>query len=377
MSDEIDLSHVEIQDHNELMDYIRILLEKIRLLTALYDDNLTLLTDHNEAANAHADIRALLLDNGTDADTKLDNLRTEIDGLTNNITSMVNALENRVNDLNEVNDAQNRRLDSAERNLGLKINDSAVSGVGHTGDFDDVLYRPNITISDADKTNTGAFVKLTKNRTELYLPSTIKAKFVGNITGNVIGDVTGAVTGNASSATKLQTPRTINGADFDGSTNITTAIWGTARNISITDGTNTGSAVSVNGSGNVVLQLPTTINANVSGNIKGASSSCTGNSATATTAGAVRASVASDSTKDLVYATMADNDCCRIRCGGTSDAGYLEIATGDNGNDPIYVRQFNGEFSSVARTLTLLDGNGNTTLPGRIILQGNYQIYVE
>ena len=464
MSDEIDLSHVEIQDHNELMDYIRILLEKIRLLTALYNDNLTLLTDHNEAANAHADIRALLLDNGTDADTKLDNLRTEIDGLTNNITGMVNALENRVDDLNEVNDAQNRRLDSAERNLGLKINDSAVSGVGHTGDFDDVLYRPNITISDADKTNTGAFVKLTKNRTELYLPSTIKAKFVGNITGNVIGDVTGAVTGNASSATKLQTPRTINGADFDGSTNITTAIWGTARNISITDGTNTGSAVSVNGSGNVVLQLPTTINANVSGDIKGASSSCTGNaatatklqtarsinganfdgsgnittanwgtaraisiqdhnaghtgsavsvngssnvtlklpsvinanvvgyltgdisgssssctgnSATATTAGAVRASVASDSTKDLVYASMAGSDYCRIRCGGASDAGYLEIATADNGNDPIYVRQFNGEFSSVARTLTLLDGNGNTTLPGRIILQGNYQIYVE
>ena len=212
----------------------------------------------------------------------------------------------------------------------------------------------------------------------LQLPTTINANVSGNIKG-----ASSSCTGNAATASKLQTARTINGASFDGSGNITTANWGTARAVSIQDHNagHTGSAVSVNGSSNVTLKLPSVINANVvgylTGDISGSSSSCTGNSATATTAGAVRASVASDSTKDLVYATMADNDCCRIRCGGTSDAGYLEIATGDNGNDPIYVRQFNGEFSSVARTLTLLDGNGNTTLPGRIILQGNYQIYVE
>lgn len=73
---------------------------------------------------------------------------------------------------------------------------------------------------------------------------------------------------NVASATKLQTARTINGTYFDGSANITTTNWGTARNISIadSDSTNTGSAVSVNGSAAVTLKLPATIKASLSGN---------------------------------------------------------------------------------------------------------------
>lgn len=76
------------------------------------------------------------------------------------------------------------------------------------------------------------------------------------------------VDSNVASATKLQTARTINGTSFDGSANITTANWGTARNISIadSDSTNTGSAVSVNGSAAVTLKLPATIKATLSGN---------------------------------------------------------------------------------------------------------------
>lgn len=70
---------------------------------------------------------------------------------------------------------------------------------------------------------------------------------------------------------------------------------------------------------------------------------------------------------DLVSGSMADNDKFRIRIGGTaSDAGWSEIATADNGTEPIYVRQYNGDFVSVARTLTLLDASGNTTVPGNI-----------
>ena len=101
---------------------------------------------------------------------------------------------------------------------------------------------------------------------------------------------TGAVAGNAATATALQTARSINGTNFNGTGNITTANWGTARNISIADATaaNTGTGVSVNGSDNVTLKLPATIKAtltgNVTGNVSGSSSSCTGNAATATKA---------------------------------------------------------------------------------------------
>lgn len=73
---------------------------------------------------------------------------------------------------------------------------------------------------------------------------------------------------NVASATKLQTARAINGTAFDGTGAITTALWGTAREMKITDatGANSGVAVSVNGSAAVALKLPATIAAALSGN---------------------------------------------------------------------------------------------------------------
>lgn len=84
----------------------------------------------------------------------------------------------------------------------------------------------------------------------------------------------GALSGNASTASiatkanTLTTPRTINGTSFNGSANITTANWGTARNIGIvnSDGTGTAVTTSVNGSANVNLKLPATIKATLTGN---------------------------------------------------------------------------------------------------------------
>jgi len=82
----------------------------------------------------------------------------------------------------------------------------------------------------------------------------------------------GALVGNATTATTLQTARTINGTSFNGSANITTNIWGTARTIngtSINGSTNYTTAnwgtartltigstgKSVNGSANVAWSL--------------------------------------------------------------------------------------------------------------------------
>jgi hypothetical protein len=63
---------------------------------------------------------------------------------------------------------------------------------------------------------------------------------------------------------------------------------------------------------------------------------------------------------------MANSDQFRIRVGGGNNAGYAEIATADDGTEPIYVRQYTGVFTDVARTATLLDGSGNTSFPGNI-----------
>ena len=59
-----------------------------------------------------------------------------------------------------------------------------------------------------------------------------------------------SISGNATTSTKLAIARSINGTNFDGSGNITTATWGTARTLTIG---NTGK--SVNGGGNVSWSL--------------------------------------------------------------------------------------------------------------------------
>lgn len=79
--------------------------------------------------------------------------------------------------------------------------------------------------------------------------------------------------------------------------------------------------------------------------------------------------------RNLLYQQMADNDFFRIRCGGPSNQGWVEIATADDGTEPIYVRQYTGEFASITRTLTLLDGSGNTICPGNLLTYGGITMY--
>jgi hypothetical protein len=70
---------------------------------------------------------------------------------------------------------------------------------------------------------------------------------------------------------------------------------------------------------------------------------------------------------ELVRGNMGDNDQFRILVGASaSNAGYVEIATADDGTEPIFVRQYTGIFSSLVRNATLLDGSGNTSFPGSI-----------
>lgn len=74
---------------------------------------------------------------------------------------------------------------------------------------------------------------------------------------------------------------------------------------------------------------------------------------------------------ELVRCDM-NNDQFRIIAGSSgNNKGWAEIATADDGNEPIYVRQYSGKFSSVVRTLTLLDANGYTHFPSYINIGGN------
>ena len=90
------------------------------------------------------------------------------------------------------------------------------------------------------------------------------------------------------------------------------------------------------------------------------------------TATKVEATVTGIGSTELVRGNMANDDVFRILIGGTaSDVGYAEIATADNGDEPIYVRQYTTTglgtpFGTLNRTLTLLDASGNTTIPGSV-----------
>jgi hypothetical protein len=100
--------------------------------------------------------------------------------------------------------------------------------------------------------------------------------------------------------------------------------------------------------------------------------SVTGNVTANNFIGTLQKSVTGSGTTELVRGTMATNDLFRIMIGGTGvDSGYVELATADNGDEPIYVRQYSGDFASLTRTLTLLDANGNSSFPNNVSIISN------
>lgn len=165
--------------------------------------------------------------------------------------------------------------------------------------------------------------------------------------------------GNAGTATKLATARAINGVDFDGSAAITITA-------------NTGSSITFN-NGGAGATSGTTFNGSaartISYNTIGAPAT-DGTNATGTwaidIAGQVSKTVAAGSDANWLYGIIGTNDYFRVRAGGAANGGYLEIATADDGDEPIYVRQYTGLFATVARTATLLNASGNTIFPGTL-----------
>lgn len=153
------------------------------------------------------------------------------------------------------------------------------------------------------------------------------------------------IAGNAGSATKLATARAIqtnlastSASSFDGATNITPGVTGTLP-------------VGNGGTGQTNLD-----------------------NVTVGTSKKVHTTVSTGAVGELLKATMGDNDYFRIAVGGSTNAGYAEIATADDGTEPIYVRQYGDAetdgFVTPTRTATLLDANGNTQFPGSVTAPG-------
>lgn len=113
------------------------------------------------------------------------------------------------------------------------------------------------------------------------------------------------------------------------------------------------------------------ISITVGGTTKSVSNISVNHATNADVASKVYGYVGDTGSHELVRCDM-NNDQFRIIAGSSGNTnGWAEIATADDGTEPIYVRQYTGVFSSVVRTLTLLDASGYTHFPSYINIGGN------
>lgn len=72
----------------------------------------------------------------------------------------------------------------------------------------------------------------------------------------------------------------------------------------------------------------------------------------------------SSTTTRQIRGVVGTNDYWRVAGGATAaNGGWMEIATADDGNEPIYARQYTGAYSNPARTAIILGSNGQTEFP--------------
>lgn len=171
------------------------------------------------------------------------------------------------------------------------------------------------------------------------------------------GTFQGALLGNASTATTLQTARTINGTSFNGSANITTANWGTARTLTIG---NTGK--SVNGSANVSWTLAeigaaaaSHTHSNISLTGAASSSVSTGTHLAGNQGTAIINSTAAGAAYNMLARMKSTNGVWTFGSYGTNFNFYYTadsvISAGTN---------------TTTKSLTLLNESGNSIFPGTV-----------
>lgn len=263
-------------------------------------------------------------------------------------------------------------------NVNTGAPDTLFVGVGHPN----VLGNMQIQLYCTDEINSDGYPRYSSG---VFFPLNNLPYIFGTNDYNYYQYTLATTDGNVYSATKLQTPRTIFSKPFDGTSNVT----GGAKFLNIcietdNNGNDSGRGNEINNY-NDQLHLQYASSNNLiccmgGGNVGIGSISTSGNklyvNGDVGVAGTIYFEILSGgSERNLLYQQMADNDLFRIRCGGPSNQGWVEIATADDGTEPIYVRQYTGEFASITRTLTLLDGSGNTICPGNLLTYGGITMY--
>lgn len=193
-----------------------------------------------------------------------------------------------------------------------------------------------------------------------------------------------SITGNAATATKLQTARTINGTSFNGTTNIVTAYWGTARTISLS-GAVTGSA-SVNGSQNVTITTTYqfgSIDGRYVGGNKTANHGSSGTAYTADTYSSTfvnKAFVAFAERGSWAYANngyVSTDTGVNIPLAGTA---IFQWGASDTNKTQLYITPHNNSGVSNPAANEMLfytsNGRGYTSAWTRVLTHRNYTAYV-